>query len=175
MSAEPIVPASPSTPAMLSSEALTLHDAIRRDLKGVREDVVNDLADIRRDLNNGFERQAGSILAVYKLTSERLDAFERKSEQKATELAIVQTKRDESEVEFRAAVLGYLAKDRKTVLANPSDEANVFRWSFRAIRRVASAFGTDFETTRLVLACLVVGLVAMTLTACTMHASELLK
>jgi hypothetical protein len=171
VSAEPIVPASPSTPATIED----MHDAFRRDLKGVREDVVNDLADVRRDLNNGFERQAGSILAVYKLTSERLDAFERKSEQAALELAIVQARRDESEAEFRKAVLGYLAKDRKTVLANPADEANVFRWSFRAIRRVASAFGTDFETTRLALACLVVGLVAMTLTACTMHVSELLK
>ena len=172
MSAEPIVPASPSTPATIED----MHDAFRRDLKGVREDLVNELADVRRDLNNGFERQAGSILAVYKLTSERLDAHERRSEQAAVELAIVQGKRDESEAEFRKAVLGYLAKDRKAVvLANPSDEANVFRWSFRAIRRVASAFGTDFETTRLVLACLVVGLVAMTLTACTMHATELLK
>jgi hypothetical protein len=161
---------------MLSSEALTLHDAIRRDLKSVREDVVKDLAEIRRDLNNGLERQAGSILVLQKLTAERLDAFDRRDEQKSRESAIVQAKRDLAETEFRAAVLGYLARDRKTlVVENPSDEANVFRWSFRAIRRVARAFGTDFETTRLALACLVVGLVAMTLTACTMHVSEFLK
>ena len=59
-------------------------------------------------------------------------------------------------------------------LLSPADIA-ALRWSGRAIARLSRAFGTTFETTRLVLAAMLVGvIVATTLTACVMHVPGIL-
>ena len=61
-----------------------------------------------------------------------------------------------------------------TSLLSPADVA-AFRWSFRAITRLSKVFGTPFETTRLVMVAMFVGVVvATTLTACVIHAPGIL-
>jgi len=134
-----------------SPEAQRIIEAQREDLNRVRGDVVKELDAMRIELQGSNERLAGHTLAVYKLTEQRLAAFERQFNAFASESK-----------EHDAAAM-------KILLELQGRGVDEKRRLHRAVTWIAIRTGWNPEATRLALVAFGAALLASTLTACTLQ------
>lgn len=144
--------------------------ALEHEVAASRAEAASSLADARA------EAASARMLSEARAKAEALE----KAELRSAIAGLVVAHGD-----LQRAIHGFIERSEAAKIATvygpngplspAAADVAVFRWSFRAIARLSRAFGTTFETTRLVLAAMFVGVVlATTLTACVMHAPGIL-
>lgn len=132
-----------------------LYDAFRRDVKALREDVL----EARDEQRGASERIAGSVLVLHRSQIAHMATLERKLDEHTRALAIEAAERRA----FESKALKYL---ESTVEGATSRGViwHLARWT-----------GATTATTRILLAALVAAVLASTLTACVIRAPEILR
>jgi hypothetical protein len=147
------------TPEDIVPQPLTqseyLYDVFRRDLKALREDVLES----RDEQRAASERIAGSVLVLHRSQIAHVATLERKVDELARALLIESAERRV----FEGLALKYLEQ----VVEGASSRGVIWhlaRWT-----------GATTATTRIILAAMVAAVLASTLTACVMSAPEILR